>query len=295
MSGRFLLLALGASLAGCTSMSGFPQAIADPKQEDAEVAPYLKASAITDCDTAADRVACRNTLIDARLRAVDLSFYRFQRKIYRQDAQVGMGSGFATLALDSVAAITGTRALAAGAGLLTGGRDAYQKQVVSASLPLLFEEMIAKRHEVLLRIRQGQMLPVAHYSIFQALDDISEYELAGSLPAAAAELRASTGTSARTARAKLDAFRMSNMASMAAASPAPVVPASGIAPAASPAPPTTAPTMAAPTLPAPAGPSASPALPAYAPPAATVSDGTGPSYTPPSAMAPPVFTQTPPR
>lgn len=234
---RSLLLLACAPLGACTSMSGFPQPIADPREEDAEVAPYLKASAITACETSADKDACRNTIIDARLRAVDLAFYRFQRKIYRQDLQVAMGSGFATTALDSVAAVTGTRFLAAGAGLLTGGRDAYQKQVVAASLPLLFEEMIAKRHEVLLRIRQGQILPVAQYSMFQALDDITEYEHAGSIPAAAAELRASTGTSARTARAKLDEFRMAaiaNRASLAAVAPVPV--ASVAPPAAHPSP-----------------------------------------------------------
>ena len=84
------------------------------------------------------------------------------------------------------------------------------------SLPLLFEEMIANRREVLVRIRQGETMPISSYSLFQALDDVSEYELAGSLPHAAAELGAAAGSSAHNAQARLDAIRAGTLAAPAA-------------------------------------------------------------------------------
>ena len=204
---RWLLgLIAGLTLAGCASMSGFPRPIIDERQEDAELAPYVGPEAIARYEACTDKVACRNVFIDARLHAVDLAFYRFQRKLYGQKAQVSLGGNVLAMALDSAAAITATRPLAAGAGLLSGGRDAYEKQVLSASLPLLFGEIVASRREVLLRIRLGEQLPVERYSLFQALADVGDYEMAGSIPAAAAELATSAGASSRNAQARLDAL-----------------------------------------------------------------------------------------
>ena len=204
---------LGAILTGCAAVSGFPRPIMSERQENAEIAAYVSNSSIADYDRCPDKVLCRNTIVDARLRAVDLSFYRFQRKVYAQDSRVALGSNVLSMALDSAAFVTTTSGLAAGAGLLTGGRDAFQKQIRNLSLPLLFEQMTAKRREVLLRIRLGQRLPASAYTLFQALDDVSEYELAGSIPAAAAELGASVGQSSRTAQIQLDALRATSLAS----------------------------------------------------------------------------------
>jgi len=217
-------------LTGCAAVSGYPRPILSERQELAEIAAYLEPAAIADYEKCDDKVLCRNTIVDARLRAVDVAFYRFQRKIYAQDSRVALGSNMLTLALDSAAAVTSTGGLALGAGLLVGGRDAFQKQIRSVSLPLLFEQMIAKRREVLLRIRLGQRMPASGYTLFQALDDVSEYELAGSIPAAAAELGASVGQSARTAQIQLDALRAASLAAAGAVA----VPAAAPVPAESP-------------------------------------------------------------
>ena len=222
MNRRFLLSLLCLPLANCAAVTGFPKPIMSEQQENAEIKAYVGSSAVADYDKCPDKVLCRNTIVDGRLRAVDLAFYRFQRKIYAQDSRVALGSDVVSLGLASVASFTGTGGLAAGAGLLTGGRDAFQKQIRSVSLPLLFEQMIAKRREVLLRIRLGQRLPASAYSLFQALDDVSEYELAGSIPAAAAELGSSVGQSARTAQIQLDALRATSLAAAGVAAGVPV-------------------------------------------------------------------------
>jgi hypothetical protein len=238
-------------------MSGFPEHAFDDRVEQAELAPYVGSGALAYYEACTDKVACRNMIIDARLRAVDLAFYRFMRKVYRQQTGVSLGSDMVALGLDSVAAVTGTRALAAGAGAVTGGRDAYKQQVVSASTPLLFEEMIANRLELLLRIRHAQSMPVSAYSLFQGLSDVSEYELAGSIPHAASTLAASAGGAARTAQARLDAQREAAFAASSSAASAAPVPAAPSLPTSAPSLPTSAAAL-------PAAPAVAPAL---APPA----------------------------
>jgi hypothetical protein len=212
ISKTFALLALSFSLSACAAVSGYPDPILSEQQETEEIAAYLQASAIKGYEACPDKVHCRNMIVDARVRAVDLAFHRFQRKIYGQNSRVTFGTNVASLALDSAATITQLGGLATGAGLLSGGRDVYQKQALTVSMPLLFDQMAAKRAEILLRIRQGQRLPANSYSLFQALSDVSEYEMVGSIPAAAAELGASTGEAARLAQLKLDALRASALA-----------------------------------------------------------------------------------
>ena len=221
MKTRVGLSLLCVMLNGCAAVSGFPQPIMTERQENAEIAGYIATFAVADYDKCSDKVLCRNTIVDARLRAVDLAFYRFQRKIYSEDSRVSLGSNALTLVLSSAATVSGAGGVAAGAGLLTAGRDVFQKQLRSVSLPLLFDQMIAKRREVLLRIRLGQRLSPTAYTLFQALDDVSEYEVAGSLPAAAAELGASVGQSSRTAQIQLDALRATSLASAGVAAGVP--------------------------------------------------------------------------
>lgn len=250
MRGRLLLiaLALAAPLSGCAALSGFPADAVSPGIEAAELANYTGPDAIARYEACEDKVRCRNAIIDARLRAVDLQFFRFIRRVYAQEAGVSFGADVLAMGLDAVAAVSGAaHGFAAGASALTGGRDAYERQVLSVSMPLLFEQMTVNRREVLLRIRQAEATPVASYSLFQALSDVTEYEMAGSLPAAAAELQANAGTAGRALQARLDAQRAATVAAstpvattQVAAVPvsAPAPPAaSTTAPATSPSPP----------------------------------------------------------
>ena len=232
------LLIAGAALAGCTTMSGYPEAAFDHKEARAELAPFLKASAVADYDKCADKLACRNMLVDARVRAVDLLFYRFLRRLHGQQAGLSVGGSLLSSSIDSLATFTSAGPLAAGGSAISGGRNAYEKQVFGASMPLLIEQMMLKRRIALLKIRRGQQLPVANYSLFTALNDISEYELAGSIPMTAADLAATAGTSARHAQDELDKLRATAFVAptVAAVPMPPVAPAPAPTPLATPSP-----------------------------------------------------------
>ena len=243
-----LILAAAALLPACASVSGFPEPAMSMAEEDAEVAPYLGVKSIERYEACADKIACRNTLLDARVRAVDLAFDRHQRTVHGQGARVSLGGDLLSLSLESVAAASGFRAAAAGSGLLTAGRGAYMRQVLGSSTPVLMEQMLARRREVLLRIRQGQRLPIDSYSLFQGLTDITAYEEAGNMRTAAAELTSRAGEAAGAAQRELDALALGTPAAALAAAP--------VAPMATP----TNPIVPVPTAPAPAVPPAAPRL-----------------------------------
>lgn len=215
---HILILAVTFPLAGCATVAGYPQPSVDYRAEQAEIAPYVGGDALAHYEACPDKVACRNMIIDARVRAVDISFYRFERRAFGQQSGMAMGSNLVSTGLSALATVTGARVLSAGASALTGSRDQYQRQVFSVSLPLLFEEMHTSRREILVRIRQGEMMPIANYTVFQALGDISEYELAGSIPHAAGQLSSNVGTRSQSSQAQLDAIRA---ASFAAVTPVP--------------------------------------------------------------------------
>jgi hypothetical protein len=217
-----LLLLASSHLAGCAAVSGYPRPAFSARDEEAELKAFAKAGSIETFEQCADKVVCRNAIVDARLRATDLAFFRFQRQIYRQESRMALGTGMLSMAVNSIAAVTGTGPLAAGATLLTGGRDVYQKQAMSVSLPLLMQEMSVARREVLYRIKVGQTMPMAAYSLVDALSDVTDYEQAGSIPAAAARLTANGTWKARDAEERLTKLRANTFATVTAAAAAPL-------------------------------------------------------------------------
>ena len=229
MSARFWPIILTSiALTGCAAVSGYPRPAFDREAERAELRSFVGPDAITRYEACADKTPCRNAIIDARVRAVDIAFAEFVHRIYGQEGRVSLGADLLATGLSSAAALSGAKALSAGAGLLTGSRATYEKQVLSLSLPLMFQEMVANRREILIRIRQGEALPAANYSLYQALDDIGDYEEAASLPAAAAAITSSAGSNARAADVRLEALRAAQLATTAAMLPA-IAPAQSVA------------------------------------------------------------------
>ncbi|MCP3734235.1 hypothetical protein M9979_05010 [Sphingomonas sp. RP10(2022)] len=294
---RLLLLCACTYLTGCAAVSGFPSPVFSAREEEAELQLYLRSASVEHYEQCADKFVCRNAIVDARLRAIDIAFYRFQRRLYRQESGASMGANMLSMAMDSIATVTATRGFAAGAGLLTGGRDAYSRQAMSVSMPLLLQEMAANRRELLVRIRIGMAMPVSAYSLIDALGDLSEYELAGSIPAAAAQLAANAGSQTRIADEKLAALRSDALARaqlqsaplpiapvMAPASPAlvpvaPTAPARAIASAPATPMPTPSPSSTPTVQLATTGPSTNPSRPPSAPSAPSA----------PAASQPPLY------
>jgi hypothetical protein len=212
MSLRFGLPAALAFLAlgGCASIGGFPKPAFDQKNTAAELAPYLSPTIVTEYSKCPDKVECRNNILDARMRAVDMTFANFERALYREGIGIGVGTDWVTLALNAVGSVTkASKPLAAAAGAITGARSSYEKQALyNLTLPVMMAQMSAKRKDVLARVRQGETQSAATYSLFQGLNDVDSYEAAGTIPGAVADMITNAGVQAKQADQKLDAIRM---------------------------------------------------------------------------------------
>jgi hypothetical protein len=197
-------------LGACASMSGFPEPVQPPATALAEVEDYLTLAVVNSCNRDPTRT-CRNNIIDARIRASNIRFAEYERALYREGIGSGVGTDWAVLALNGIAAISTGAApeLAALSAGVLGGRSAYEKRALyDLSLPVMLAQMTAKRQEVLVRVRAGETKEVADYSLHRGLDDVAAYERAGSIPAAMSEMVTNAGAQARDAQKNLEEIEL---------------------------------------------------------------------------------------
>ncbi|WP_426258097.1 hypothetical protein [Sphingomonas sp. DC1600-2] len=198
------------SLAGCATVSGFPNSAFDTTQVNAEIAPYLLAAKVTAYDSCQAKKACRNDIIDARLRAIDLRFGEYERNLYKEGVGFGVGTDWIALALNGVGSVSAaSKALSAASAGVLGARASFEKQALyNMTMPAMLAQMVAKRREVLARIREGESQDVAAYSLFRALNDIDDYAFAGTLPGAITEISNHAGVQATQANADIKAIQI---------------------------------------------------------------------------------------
>lgn len=201
---------LAVSLAGCATVSGFPKSAFDTTQVNAEIAPYLLAAKVTAYDSCQAKKACRNDIIDARLRAIDLRFGEYERNLYKEGVGFGVGTDWIALALNGVGSVSAaSKALSAASAGVLGARASFEKQALyNMTMPAMLAQMVAKRREVLARIREGESQDAAAYSLFRALNDIDDYAFAGTLPGAITEISNHAGVQATQANADIKAIQI---------------------------------------------------------------------------------------
>lgn len=195
-----------AAASGCASSNGFPDPVVSTESVITEVQDSLTVKAVTDCNAALTR-SCRNNIIDARVRASNARFSQFERELYVEGIGFGVGTDWATLAINGIATFSKSAApeLAALSAAIIGGRASYEKQALyNLSLPVMLAQMVAKRQEVLVRVRAGQTKELADYTLYRGLDDVDEYHRAGSIPAAMSEMINNAGAQADEAKQKLE-------------------------------------------------------------------------------------------
>ncbi len=209
----FALTAL-ALLGGCASLRAYPEPSIDPAGELRVLDKYLQPTAITRYDSANDadrdgltKRAWRNEVVNARVRAIDINFNTFQQKLFQE----GVGSGIATdwivLALNAAGALAGgaANALSATSAGIVGARASFDKHAYfEKTMPALMASMVAKRKEILVRIREGLTQDIDEYALTLALNDLDSYYQAGSIPGALLEIAETSGDKAKKADAKLE-------------------------------------------------------------------------------------------
>lgn len=209
-----LLLFLAGTLSvGCRSFTGYPHGKRLSHGDQALLDTYFDSSTVAAClekTEPEDAKVCRNTIVDGRLRAIDLSYIDFARSLNQESTGFNFGSDLAVLSLSGAGTIVtgpGTKVLAALSGIVTGAKSSIDKNVYyTKTLPALVLTMDALRSQKLTEIRKRQEEEVGTYSVNAALSDVDAYYSVGSIPAALADISAKAGA----AKTKADEERKTN-------------------------------------------------------------------------------------
>ena len=199
-------LATALLLGGCAAFDGYPKRVTEPDSDIAELKSQLDATAIRNCLQAPD-LACRNRIIGARMYATDIRFSQFEEALFRDTRSGGFNATLATLGLTTAAAAStggAAQALSGLSALIIGGREAFQKEVLSERTVIaIHTAMRARRAEVALRLRGGMQQPVARYTLESALGDLDAYYNAGTVLGALVGITETVGANAEKAETAL--------------------------------------------------------------------------------------------
>lgn len=204
--GFFMAALLATILAGCAAFDGHPQRATSPEADLEQLKPRIDATAVAAClDN--PTVACRNTLIAARMHAIDIRFSEFEETLFRDTREAGFGATLGTLGLTSAAAVTSggaSQVLSGIAAFIIGGREAFQKEVLAERTVIaIHTAMRAKRAQVALRLRAGLGQSIVDYPLALGLADLNDYYSAGTVLGALVGITETVGATAEKAEAKL--------------------------------------------------------------------------------------------
>jgi len=184
-----LLVAWCLVLSACAPLLGYPK---DPEDTDATLsalAPYFNGAKDVEYAHAppAAKTNIRNEIIFARMRAYDITFADFEKRLYGDGNAVTLGSDLAGLILAGLTATTGNAATksvlgAASAGVI-GAKAAIDKDLYyQKTIPALLAQMEADRLQAKAPIVTGMKVPDEQYPLVQAYIDLDAYKNAGSIP-----------------------------------------------------------------------------------------------------------------
>jgi hypothetical protein len=181
-------------LAGCAPVIGYPN---DPENTDqtlANLQPYFNGVKEADYLATAPsdavlRKQLRDAIIFARMRAYDIEFADFERRLYGDGNGVTLGSDLVGLVLAGLTATTGNAttksALGAASAGVIGAKSAIDKDLYyQKTIPALLAQMEADRLKALEPITEGMKQSDADYPLMQAYIDLDTYKIAGSVPGA---------------------------------------------------------------------------------------------------------------
>lgn len=199
-------LATAVVLGGCAAFDGYPKRVTDPDADIGELKSQIDVAAVRSCLQEPD-LACRNRVIGARMYATDIRFSQFEEELFRDTRSGGFKATLATLGLTTAAAAStggAAQVLSGISALIIGGREAFQKEVLSERTVLaIHTAMRARRAEVALRLRGGMQQPVASYTLESALGDLDAYYNAGTVLGALIGITESVGANAEKAETAL--------------------------------------------------------------------------------------------
>jgi hypothetical protein len=212
-------------LAACAPVVGYPN---DPENTDATLATLVshyftggtveQAYFVPGLDLTT-RTRLRNEIVLGRMRAYDIEFADFERRLYGDGNGVTLGSDLIGLILAGLTATTGNAATksalgAASAGVI-GAKAAIDKDLYyQKTIPALLAQMEADRLKALEPITKGMRLSDADYPLMQAYIDLDVYKTSGSIPAAINAVNKDAGNAKEVAQAIVMSERPSAQAQL---------------------------------------------------------------------------------
>lgn len=186
-------------LSGCATLKGgMPSPPFDIEKDLGEVKEALQKSMSVKAYYDSPSEAARNKFVSSRLVIINIEYIKFIRSLSAEESQIHAATDILVLSLDIASSAFAPRAtktiLSAVSSSIGGARlsiddNFYYKKTV----PVLISSMNAERKAVFLKIIEGTSKDLNGYPFEQALADINEYYLAGTIQGALNAIQRDSG------------------------------------------------------------------------------------------------------
>ena len=206
-------------LSGCSAFNGYPTNFQDTAAVITADEPYLSSEVRTIEDNPSDAARTgltqqqyRDTVVYRQIEVIDINYFNFESRLNSAYNSVDVGADLTALILNGLGATTGAAAtkaaLAAASAGVIGARNVISTDIFyQKTLPALIAQMRANRQTALVTIKKGLQLPITKYSLDEALLEVSNYYVAGTLPSAIVQVTAQAGATLQQANADLTVLR----------------------------------------------------------------------------------------
>lgn len=203
---------LAATLAACAPVRGYPDNPSDEAAVMTSLQPYLSPDAEAHYETlqGTERESYRNAVVVNRMRAHEIAFGDFERRLWGDSNIISAGGDLLVLALSGLGATIGSTAtgsaLAAASAGIVGGQAAVNKDLYyQRTMPALLAQMEANRDRIKLTIINGLKQPDSQYTLYQADLDLDALQRASGIPGAVGDITQQATTSKADAQKELQA------------------------------------------------------------------------------------------
>ena len=197
-------LALSLTVAGCLlpSVPGAPPRPLSVETELTGLAPSLRA--INFDDAASEQY--RDSVVSARMWAIDLNYSTFATELSRERRNIGFLSALGIVGLTQTATlmtpvVTKDILTAVASGVVVAQQSYDQEILADRTVQVLLLQMQANRARVAARILTGLRSPTSDYPLILALQDVEDYYRAGTIAGALTSVTEAAGTEVRAAEA----------------------------------------------------------------------------------------------
>jgi len=154
----------------------------------------------------------RDAVVYGRINVIDIRYFQFEKALSGTNNGFSTGADLSVLVLNGLGATTGAAAaksaLAAASAGIVGAKGTINTDLFyQKTLPALIAQMEAGRQKQLGIIKTGLNKSVDEYTLGEALNDVQNYYIAGTLPSAVQQVTSNAGTSLTSASKMVDEIR----------------------------------------------------------------------------------------